>query len=166
MRTDTIFYQLFQTYPNLVFELMGLPPETAQGYQFLSVEVKEKAFRFDGILFPDSAEKTIWFVEVQFQKVENFYRQFIAEIILYLNQYQPVQDWRALAIYPDRQTEAPMPNHFRQLLDREKLIVVYLISEEIWQGGWSVRICGNHTGIQVEKFDTGGNISDVYHGRP
>ena len=28
---------------------MGLPPEAAVGYQFASVKIKEKAFRFDGI---------------------------------------------------------------------------------------------------------------------
>lgn len=126
MRTDTIFYQLFQSYPNLVFELMGLPSKTADGYQFVSVEIKETAFRFDGILFPDTPDKLIWFVEVQFQKVENFYRQFITEIILYLNQYAPVQDWRAVAIYPNRATEAAKPSHYRELFDSQRLRVVYL----------------------------------------
>jgi len=126
MRTDTIFYQLFQTYPNLVFELMGLPSNTAEGYQFASVEVKEKAFRFDGILFPDSPDKAIWFVEVQFQKVEDFYRQFITEIMLYLNQYSPVQDWQAVAIFPDRLTEPAKPTHYRELFDSKRLRAVYL----------------------------------------
>jgi predicted transposase/invertase (TIGR01784 family) len=115
MRTDTIFYQLFQTYPNLLFELMGLPAETAVGYQFISVEIKETAFRFAGILFPDSPDKLIWFIEVQFQKVEAFYRQFITEIMLYLNQYRPEQDWRAVVIYPNRQAEAPKPVHYQEL---------------------------------------------------
>ncbi|MFZ4730831.1 MAG: DUF2887 domain-containing protein, partial [Pseudanabaena sp.] len=31
MRTDTIFFQLFQTFDSLLFELVGLPPETAAG---------------------------------------------------------------------------------------------------------------------------------------
>jgi len=31
VRTDTIFYQLFQSYPSLLFELAGLPPEMAAG---------------------------------------------------------------------------------------------------------------------------------------
>ncbi len=43
MRTDTIFYQLFQSYPSLLFELVRLPTETAQGYQFTSAEIKELA---------------------------------------------------------------------------------------------------------------------------
>jgi predicted transposase YdaD len=61
MRTDTIFFQLFQTFDSLLFELVGLPPETAEGYRFTSVEIKEKAFRFDGLFIPESLDKNIWF---------------------------------------------------------------------------------------------------------
>ena len=53
MHTDTIFYQIFLTFHSLLFELLGQPIENAEGYQFTSVEVKEKAFRFDGIFRPD-----------------------------------------------------------------------------------------------------------------
>ena len=75
MRTDTIFYQLFQTFPTLLMELLGEDPTSIASYQFTSVEVKEKAFRFDGVFLPQSEDKTIWFVEVQFQKVHEFYSQ-------------------------------------------------------------------------------------------
>ncbi|MFN3361787.1 MAG: DUF2887 domain-containing protein [Pseudanabaenaceae cyanobacterium] len=50
MRTDTLFYQIFQTFPTLLFELLRRPP--VPGYTFTSVEVKEKSFRFDGIFLP------------------------------------------------------------------------------------------------------------------
>jgi predicted transposase/invertase (TIGR01784 family) len=93
MRTDTIFYQIFLTFHSLLFELIGLPVENAEEYQFTSIEVKEKAFRFDGIFMPDSKELPIYFVEVQFQDKPDFYWAFIAEINIYLNQYKPVQDW-------------------------------------------------------------------------
>ncbi len=126
MRTDTIFYQLFQSYPSLLFELVGLPPETAQGYQFSSAEIKELSFRFDGIFLPDTPDKLIWFVEVQFQKVEQFYRQFITEIMLYLNQYTPPQDWRAVAIFPNRNIEPPRSWHYRELFASDRVQVVYL----------------------------------------
>jgi predicted transposase/invertase (TIGR01784 family) len=126
VRTDTIFYQLFQSYPSLLFELMGLPPEMAEGYQFSSAEIKELAFRFDGIFLPDTTDKFIWFVEVQFHKVEQFYRQFITEIMLYLNQYAPVQDWRAVAIFPNRNTEPAKSIHYQELFHSNRLQVVYL----------------------------------------
>lgn len=105
---------------------MGLPPETADGYQFISAEIKERAFRFDGIFFPDSTDKLIWFVEVQFQKVDDFYRQFITEIMLYLNQYAPTQDWRAVAVFPNRQTEPQKSIHYQELFDSDRVRVVYL----------------------------------------
>jgi predicted transposase/invertase (TIGR01784 family) len=126
VRTDTIFYQLFQSYPALLFELVGLPPETADGYQFTSVEIKELSFRFDGIFLPNTPDKLIWFVEVQFQKVEEFYRQFITEIMLYLNQYAPVQDWRAVAIFPNRITEPQRFSHYSELFASDRVKIVYL----------------------------------------
>ncbi len=98
----------------------------AEGYQFTSAEIKELAFRFDGIFLPDKPDKHIWFVEVQFQKVEEFYRQFITEIMLYLNQYAPVQDWRAVAIFPNRSTEPPRFLHYSELFASERVKVVYL----------------------------------------
>jgi predicted transposase/invertase (TIGR01784 family) len=90
MRTDTIFYQLFLTFDTLLFELLGQPLTNANRYQFTSVEVKEKAFRFDGIFIPDCLDQPIYFVEVQFQDKPEFYWEFIAEINIYLNQYKPV----------------------------------------------------------------------------
>jgi predicted transposase YdaD len=48
MKTDTLFYQLFQAFHTLLFELIDRPIAEAEGYKFSSVEIKEKAFRFDG----------------------------------------------------------------------------------------------------------------------
>ena len=102
MHTDTIFYQIFLTFHTLLFELLGQPTENAEGYNFTSVEVKEKAFRFDGIFMPDSMEKSIYFVEVQFQPKPEFYWELITEINIYLNQYKPQQDWQAVALFAKR----------------------------------------------------------------
>lgn len=52
MKTDTIFYQIFQTFPDLLFELLEESTEQAQEYEFSSREVKELARRFDGIFLP------------------------------------------------------------------------------------------------------------------
>jgi predicted transposase/invertase (TIGR01784 family) len=80
MRSDTIFYQLFLTFDTLLFELIGQPLEDSEYYQFISEEIKEKAFRFDGIFMPDRNDKPIYFVEVQFQPKPDFYWEFIAGI--------------------------------------------------------------------------------------
>ncbi len=126
MRTDTIFFQLFQTFDNLLFELVGLPPEASEGYHFTSVEIKEKAFRFDGIFIPEALEKNIWFVEVQFQKRAEFYWEFIGEIFLYLSQYKPQHNWQAVAIFAKRSIETEPPKHFSELFASDRIVRVYL----------------------------------------
>ncbi len=86
MRTDTLFYQLFNAFHSLLFELIERPISEAEGYEFSSVEVKEKAFRFDGIFIPKAKDKPIYLLEVQFQQKEDFYWEYLSEIYLYLNQ--------------------------------------------------------------------------------
>jgi len=101
-------------------------PETAAGYRFTSVEIKEKAFRFDGIFIPDSVDKNIWFVEVQFQKRAEFYWEFIGEIFLYLSQYKPEHDWQAVAIFAKRSIEPEIPKQFRILFAGGHIERIYL----------------------------------------
>jgi len=105
VRADTLFYQIFQTFPQLVFQLLDRP--VVPGYAFTSVEVKEKSFRFDGIFMPppDRPTEPIYFIEVQFQPNANFYRAFLSEIFLYLNQQQVNLDWIAVAIFPNRKID-------------------------------------------------------------
>ena len=127
MRTDTIFYQLFLTFHSLLFELLGEPIENADYYQFTSAEIKEKAFRFDGIFLPDREDQPIYFVEVQFQNKPDFYWEFIAEINLYLNQYRPVQDWKAVALFAQRRFGVESLTLYQQeLLENGRLIPIYL----------------------------------------
>ena len=49
MQTDPLFYRLFQTFPRLFFELLGQPSEHAQAYRFTAEELKQMAFRLDGL---------------------------------------------------------------------------------------------------------------------
>jgi predicted transposase/invertase (TIGR01784 family) len=125
MRTDTIFYQIFQTFNTLLFELLNQPFES--GYEFISVEVKEKAFRLDGIFFPKSINQLIYFVEVQFQPKSNFYFKFLSEIMLYLNQYEPNNDWKAVPIFSDRSIEPKQINTYHQeLISSDRIVRIYL----------------------------------------
>ena len=127
MRTDTIFYQLFLTFDTLLFELLGQPLANAERYQFTSVEVKEKSFRFDGIFIPDRLDQPIYFVEVQFQDKPEFYWEFIAEINIYLNQYKPVQDWQAVAIFAKRSFEVQTLTAYQQeLVNSDRIVRIYL----------------------------------------
>jgi len=125
MRTDTIFYQLFKTFNSLLFELLNLPVE--QGYQFTSVEVKEKAFRLDGIFAPSQLDKPIYFIEVQFQPKPSFYREFLGEVFLYLSQFDRKNDWKIVAIFAKRSLEPTEITTFQgELIESGRIIRVYL----------------------------------------
>ncbi len=45
MKTDTIFYSLFQEFPSIFFELINQSPEQAASYEFTSREIKQLAKR-------------------------------------------------------------------------------------------------------------------------
>ncbi|ALB41549.1 hypothetical protein AA650_14710 [Anabaena sp. WA102] len=127
MHTDTIFYQIFLTFHTLLFEILGEPTENATDYKFTSVEVKEKAFRFDGIFMADSLEKPIYFVEVQFQPKPDFYWELIAEINIYLNQFKPVQDWQAVALFAKRSLDVGELTAYQQeLINSGRIKRIYL----------------------------------------
>jgi predicted transposase/invertase (TIGR01784 family) len=118
MRTDTIFYQIFQTLPSTLFELIGESIDVVDEYEFKSVEVKELSFRIDGVFVPSSElrNRPIYFVEVQFQKDDGFYWRLFGEIFIYLKQYKPVHDWRAVVVYPSRNIDPGVPIQYRALL--------------------------------------------------
>ncbi|UXE59961.1 MAG: DUF2887 domain-containing protein [Woronichinia naegeliana WA131] len=127
MHTDTIFYQLFLTFHSLLFELLGQPLAEADYYQFISEEIKEKAFRFDGIFIPNREDKLIYFVEVQCQPKPDFYWELLAEINIYLNQFKPVQDWKAVALFADRRFEVKNLTPYQQeLVNSDRIIRIYL----------------------------------------
>lgn len=125
MRTDTLFYQLFQKFPSLIFELIGL--EVQAEYSFISVEVKERAFRFDGIFMPTSLSKLIYFLEIQFQPKSDFYWEFLSEIFLFLNQQKPIQDWKAVAIFGNRRLDVKSLTPIQsELIASGRIIRIYL----------------------------------------
>jgi predicted transposase/invertase (TIGR01784 family) len=141
MRTDTLFYQLLKNFRSLLFELTEQPIPSANDYEFVSVEVKEKAFRFDGIFLPKAADNLIIFTEIQSQRKNNFYSAFMAEICMYLAQYEPEQDWQAVAIFARRSYDPGKSKHFRELFASNRIMCVYL---EDWQdretNSWAIKI--------------------------
>ena len=126
MKTDTLFYQLFQSFHTLLFELIDRPIADAEGYQFTTAEIKEKAFRFDGIFIPTTDDKPIFFIEVQFQPKNDFYWEYLSEIFLYLNQYRPINKWQAVAIFAKRNCEPEIVDHVQEMITSNRIIRVYL----------------------------------------
>ena len=126
MKTDSLFYKLFQQTPQLVLELAGLG--RAKNYQFRSEEIKQTSFRLDGVLTPPSgdAKLPLVFVEVQFQLDPAFYSRFFCEIFLYLHQNQPDNKWHAVVIYPSRNMESSGEWHYSALLQCPQVHRLYL----------------------------------------
>ncbi|NEQ11491.1 MAG: Rpn family recombination-promoting nuclease/putative transposase [Moorea sp. SIO4E2] len=128
MKTDTIFYRLFQSFPSIFFELINHSPTEAQAYQFASVEVKQLAFRIDGVFLPTTttAQSPIYFVEVQFQRDSEFYSRFFTEIFIYLNKNKISNDWRGVVIYPSRNVDKGATQQYQELLDSPRVSRIYL----------------------------------------
>ncbi|AFY44993.1 Rpn family recombination-promoting nuclease/putative transposase [Nostoc sp. PCC 7107] len=126
MKTDSIFYRLFQEFPNIFFELIGNSPEIASEYQFSSVEIKQTAFRIDGVFIPQSQEQPIYFVEVQFQEDLGIYSRLFTEINLYLRQNKPENDWFAFVIYPSRNIDTASTIHYRESFTSGRITIIYL----------------------------------------
>ncbi|NJM77826.1 MAG: Rpn family recombination-promoting nuclease/putative transposase [Acaryochloridaceae cyanobacterium RU_4_10] len=128
MKTDSIFYKIFQTDPGILFELLGRSPDLANSYDFSSVEIKQVAFRIDGVFLPklDSNDKTVWFVEVQFGRDPKFYGRFFGEIYFYLDLHQDTQDWQAVVIFPKRSIEPRQRHLYRANLASDQVHRIYL----------------------------------------
>jgi predicted transposase/invertase (TIGR01784 family) len=109
MKTDSIFYRLFKDFPSLLFELLGQDPSLAAGYEFSSREVKELTFRLDGIFLSSDTEQPIYFVEVQFQKDPSLYFRVVAEMAMYLRQYEPIQPCQVVVLYPRKSLDLGIP---------------------------------------------------------
>ncbi len=128
MKTDALFYRLFQALPGLVFELAGLDDLDGWSYRFRSEEVKQTAFRLDGLLEPPETnlDGPVVFVEVQMQAEEEFYGRLFAEIFLYLYRMAPVRPWRAVVIHPSRSVERLDGRRYGSVVKLPEVHRVYL----------------------------------------
>jgi predicted transposase/invertase (TIGR01784 family) len=104
---------MFLDFPDSFFELIAQPDVIVSNYRFTSQEVKQLAFRLDGLFLPlDHLENLpFYLVEVQFQKDEDLYYRLFSELFLYLRQYKPLSPWQIVVIYPSREIEREHPRN-------------------------------------------------------
>jgi predicted transposase/invertase (TIGR01784 family) len=127
MRRDTIFHKIFQQSPTLLFDLLPSAPANAASYTFASVEVKETAFRMDGVFRPPSADGLVYFCEVQFQPDEVLFERLFSEVGIFIYRYRETFfDWRAVIIYPSRSLEQSRSEVLSEMLDSRRIMRVYL----------------------------------------
>jgi predicted transposase/invertase (TIGR01784 family) len=129
VKRDSIYYQIFKRFPRLLFELIDYHPEQAQDYRFDSVEVKETAFRMDGVFLPpeDATSRVIFFAEIQFQRDEGLYHRFFTESMMYLYRNQlTYDDWYCVVIFPSRSLEPSDTRTHRIFLNSDQVQRIYL----------------------------------------
>ena len=127
MKTNSLFYHLFQNFPSIFFELIGHPPTETSGYEFQSVTIKDTNQHINGIFVPAKrTRQPIYFVEVQSQFDEDFYYRFFTEIFLYLGNNKSNRDWFAVAIYPRRIIEPVIPRPYQWLVESDHIKRLYL----------------------------------------
>jgi predicted transposase/invertase (TIGR01784 family) len=127
MRRDSIFYQLFRQLPTLLFDLISQPPEDAERYIFDSIEVKETAFRIDGVFIPPDSSGIVYLCEVQFQLDELLYERMLSKISIYTYRNRGrFFDWQAVVIYPTRSMEQSRTEMVREMLASGRIVRVYL----------------------------------------
>ncbi len=128
MYTDALLYRLFQERPATLFEVAGLAGD-ATGYQLTAAEVKETAFRLDGVLGPPAGappDRPLLFLENQFQTLGRFYPRWLAAIFLYLYRQEIERPWVAVVVFPTRAIDPPLGPAFGALEPAGLLRRVYL----------------------------------------
>lgn len=126
MRTDKLYYQIFLAQPALLADLIpGLPQGCA--FDYVAPVIKEREFRLDGLLLPQSDDPAIpvIFLEAQMQPDHRFYGRYFAETYLYLYQYQVERPWRGLLILQSQQQALGAEAPYADLLD-SKVQRIYL----------------------------------------
>lgn len=127
MKTDSLFYRIFHTLPELFFTLTGFEYAVAD-YQFQAIEIKQTAFRLDGVFKPivNHSNLPTIFVEVQFQADDKFYGRFFSEIFLYLHQFPQTNPCKAVVIYPERKIETDNIHRYADLINVANVNRLYL----------------------------------------
>lgn len=127
MKTDSFIHRFFREFAEAFFELIGEDQSKAQEYEFTAVEVKEQAFRFDGVFKPEALEDPLYFFEAQFRREDDFYLRYFAEIAVYLRQKKPVNPWRAVVLFPTRDHDYGVEPHYKEFFESGRLQRLHLI---------------------------------------
>ncbi len=105
MKTDSLFYELFQAAPQTFFELLQITAQCA--YRFESITVKASEKRIDGVLEPSVEGAPIYFLEVQAFPDAAIYWRTMREVSTYFEQrpqVPPVQ-WQAIVLWLNKRDD-------------------------------------------------------------
>ncbi len=128
MKTDTLFYQLFQEFPWIFFQLIQQEQINLDAYQFIAPEIKQRSFRLDGLFTTteEYSDQPLYFVEVQFYREIDFYDRLFPSIFLYFGQYKPVNpDWSIIVIFDSQNNDVIIPPRYEEIAN-QRLQRIYL----------------------------------------
>ncbi len=128
MRTDPLFYELFQTRPQIFFEIAQITPPCA--YRFESVTVKSAEKRIDGVLYPAVEGQPIYFVEVQAAPDEQMYWRTSREVSTFFEQRPSLKDTAlyAYVIWLDGEDDKGFKKtHIKDNDNVPRILSVYLV---------------------------------------
>ena len=104
MRTDALFYELFQTAPQTFFELLQITP--ACTYRFESITVKASEKRIDGVIEPADEQQPVYFLEVQAFPDDTIYWRTLREVATYFEQRPERNDnWQAVVLWLNKEDD-------------------------------------------------------------
>lgn len=108
MRSDALFYELFQAAPQTFFELLQITPPCP--YHFESIPVKSAEKRIDGVLEPEIEGLRIYFIEIQAYFDRLIYWRSLREVATCFEQRPNLfdNDWLAVILFLNR-TDDPGP---------------------------------------------------------
>jgi hypothetical protein len=129
MKTDSLFYKLFQQFPDTLFALTGQSSALVATYSFDSVAVKETTFTMDGIFVPQTPELPLYFVEAQLQKDPDLCSRMLTEIMLYLRHHPPRRNWQAVIIVPTRRHAPELEEAYAMFASHLTIITLKDLSE-------------------------------------
>lgn len=125
MKTDFLFYKIFEILPEVALHLAGMAHNSDAEYSFQSVELKQQSQRPDGVLLPKRTSAPVLVVEVQFQRDEQVYTRLVSETALLQMQYPERKTWQMLLVLPSRNIDVDA-GIWDTLVKAESLSVVYL----------------------------------------
>lgn len=101
MKSDALFYELFQAAPQTFFELLQITPPCP--YHFESLTVKTTERRVDGIFEPDILGEITYFLEVQAYLDQCIYWRVMREVATYFEQRGEAgkNEWQAIVLFLD-----------------------------------------------------------------
>lgn len=99
MKTDAIFYKLFQIDPNSLFKLVGINLEGR--YNFKSIELKDTQRRLDGLFIRTDGDGPTIFLEIQGYKDPKIYWRLFQEVTTYYMQSETFEPFISIVLFID-----------------------------------------------------------------